>query len=463
MSDGKILLDVLEKQRIYFKSKETAELSFRLKQLKQLKKMLQQNEEIFLKALSKDLGKHPLESYVTEIGLIYHSIDCMLKHLPKWNKAQKVKTPLFLFPAKSYTLASPYGNVLILSAFNYPLLLSIDPLIGAISGGNTAMVALSEHTPHVNQVILDIYTDYFDTDYLFFFVSSKEKNTLILKEKFQKIFFTGSPRVGKIVYQAASQHLTPVTLELGGKSPAIVTKHGKIQHGARQIAWGKFLNSGQTCVAPDYCLVDRQVADEFLTGLVKSIEEMYGNDPESTADYSRLVHGEALKRLLHIIEKDQKYIFAGGKHNASDNYLEPTIIAAPLHTPLESMKEELFGPVLPVLVYDDLTEAIEFIRQHEPPLAFYPFSESKTEIAGLLKSCQFGGATVNDAILHLANIHLPFGGVGNSGMGHYHGKYSFETFTHQKAVLDRKTFLSLPLMLPPYTKMKEKIIKKFLK
>ncbi|MGX6977781.1 aldehyde dehydrogenase family protein [Vagococcus elongatus] len=463
MTDGQILLDTLEKQRNYFKSKKTFSLSFRLNQLKQLKKMFKENEERFLKALSKDLGKHPTESYVTEIGLIYHSIDYMLKHLPRWSKAQRVKTPLFLFPARSFTLASPYGNVLILSAFNYPLLLSIDPLIGAMSGGNTAMVALSEHTPYVNQVILEIYTKYFDTDYLYFFVSSKEKNTLILKEKFQKIFFTGSPKVGKIVYEAASRQLTPITLELGGKSPAIVTNHGKIKHAAKQIAWGKFLNSGQTCVAPDYCLVDARVADEFLTELVKAIEKMYGNNPEHSADYSRIIHEDALKRLIYIISQDQEYLLAGGKETASDKYLEPTVLAAPINTPLESMKEELFGPVLPVLIYENLTEAIDFIGQHEPPLAFYPFSENRAEISDLLKSCQFGGATVNDTILHLANIHLPFGGVGNSGIGHYHGKYSFETFTHQKAVLDRKTFVSLPLMIPPYTNMKEKIIRNFLR
>lgn len=455
-------LKIIEQQREFFATGKTFSLEFRLEQLKQLKKMFQENEAVFTSAMKKDLGKHPSETFITEIGLIYHSINFSLKHLPKWLKKQRKKTSLFLQPAKSYTLASPYGNVLIMSAFNYPLLLSMDPLIGAIAGGNTALVALSERTPQVNEAILKVAPQYFSKEYVAFYVSTVENNTAVLKEKFHKIFFTGSPKVGKIVLKAGSEHLTPVTLELGGKSPALVTANGKISLAAEKIAWGKFLNAGQTCVAPDYCLVDKKIAPEFLAELNTQIKKMYGATIKENPDYPRIVQGPSFDHLCQLIEQDKKYLYAGGEGVKKENYLSPTLLSAPLNSSLASMEEEIFGPILPVLTYDTLKEAVAFIKAHPAPLAFYPFSKDKEEVTELLEKISFGGATVNDTILHLANIHLPFGGVGNSGMGHYHGEYSFKTFTHEKAVLDRKTWVNLPIMEAPYTRKKDNLIRKFL-
>ena len=462
MDEIKMLAQVVADQRQFFATKATFPVAFRRQQLEQLKKMFKANEAALLKALQEDLGKHPTESYFTEIGLIYHSIDYALKHVAKWQKKKRKRTALFLQPASSYTLAAPYGNVLIMSAFNYPLLLSIDPLVGALAGGNTALIALSERTPAVNAVLLAQAPHYFSADNLYFYVSSVEKNSAVLKEQFAKIFFTGSTKVGQIVLEAASHHLTPVTLELGGKSPAVVTKHAKIALAAEKIAWGKFLNAGQTCVAPDYCLVDAQVAAEFQTALGAAIKKLYGEDVKQSADYPRLVAGPAFDNLTEMLERDQDFKIFGGAHDKEARYFEPTVVAAKLGTPLASMEAEIFGPILPVLTYETLAEAKAYMQAHPAPLAFYPFSEDKREVADLLGELQFGGATVNDTILHLANLHLPFGGVGNSGMGHYHGHYSFQTFTHEKAVLNRRTWLNLPIMRAPYTEKKRRLIKKFL-
>lgn len=463
MTEIKELLSVVQQQRTYFQTHETLPISFRIEQLKKLKLFLKDHESELLVALSNDLGKHPTESYATELGLLYHSLDTMIKQLPKWQRKQPVKTPFFLWPAKSYTLASPYGNTLILSAFNYPLLLTIDPLIGAISGGNTAIIGLSEQSTQVNQVIISNYKKYFDENYLYFYVSSIDKNTAILKEKFEKIFFTGSPKVGKIVYQAASHHLTPVTLELGGKSPALVTRQANVKEAAKKIAWGKFLNAGQTCIAPDYCLVDESIGDEFVIEVKQAIKTMFNDNIEASNNFSRLTTEDVLERLLKLIDADRSFLVSGGKFNLKTKYLEPTILKAKISDKLVSMTEEIFGPILPILTYSNIEEALIFIEGYEPPLAFYPFSENKTEVTKLLSRIQFGGATVNNTMLHLSNINLPFGGVGQSGMGHYHGRYSFETFTHKKSVLVRSSKLNLPIMIPPYTHLKDKIIRYFLK
>lgn len=456
------LKQVIDSQRAYFKTGETRPLTFRLSQLRRLKQALKAYEQLLLDALAKDLGKHPLESYMTELGLLYHHIDDMLKYLPKWDGRQRVKTPLFLFPAKSYTVNVPYGNTLILSAFNYPLLLSLDPLIGALAGGNTALVALSEQTPHVSETLTAMISDCFPENYLAFYTGSIDMNTFVLAERFDKIFFTGSTRVGKIVLSAASQHLTPVTLELGGKSPAVVTKHADIRTAAERIAWGKCVNAGQTCVAPDYCLVDQEVQEELLSQLQEAVRRMYGEAVQSSPFFGRIVNRSALERLTAFIEADREFLVFGGTADASDSYVSPTILSAHITTELASMREEIFGPILPVLGYDELQQAIDIINDGEAPLAFYPFSEQKNEQQHLLRAVQFGGATVNDTVLHLSNNHLGFGGVGSSGMGRYHGKDSFETFTHKQSILTRGTGIRLPLMYPPYTSKKEGIIRRFL-
>ncbi|TLG81299.1 aldehyde dehydrogenase family protein [Vagococcus zengguangii] len=457
------LMKLIERQRAYYQNGHTHSYNARIKALKQLKTMLKQHEPAILKALEKDLGKHPNESYLTEIGVTYDSINYMLKHLKSLMKPKRVKTPLTLFPATSQIMTEPLGNSLIMSAFNYPILLSFDPIVGALAGGNTALVALSEYTPTVNQVLLQAISATFDAGLLTFFESSIERNTFVLAQRFDKIFFTGSPKVGKIVYQAASQHLTPVTLELGGKSPALVTANANLTHAAQRIAWGKFINTGQTCVAPDYCLVDRQVLPEFVEALKSAIIALYGQDTKQNKDYGKIVNQAAWQRLNSLLVADASYIVAGGSSDEATRYIEPTLLVADDLKELASMQEEIFGPILPILPFDTIEEAVTIIKGFEQPLAFYPFTANKKEQTYLLDTLSFGGATVNDTILHLANIHLPFGGVGNSGIGHYHGAYSYEAFTHQKAVLKRQTWLTLPVMNAPYTVMKDKVIRKLLK
>lgn len=459
------LAQVVQEQRHFFESGETESLSYRLTQLTQLEKLLRSHEADLQAALVKDLGKAPLESYLTEIGLLYRSLAETKKNLKKWVKPQRKKTPLFLWPAKSYTLASSYGVTVIMSAYNYPLLLALDPLIGSLTGGNTAIVALSEDTPHVNQVLIAASKNYFKENYLYFYQGNRERNTELLKETVDYLFFTGSSAVGKVVLQAASQHLTPVTLELGGKSPALVTKNANVKTAAERIVWGKFLNAGQTCVAPDYCLVDQAVADEFIASLKVSIQELYGQETQQNPDYGRIVNQRHSQRLINLLTKDQSKIIWGGKSLLAENFIEPTLLKVDSHESpqLASMKEEIFGPILPILIYQKRAEAENLINSQPSPLAFYPFSENKAEITELVAGIQAGGCTVNDTVLHLSNSYLPFGGVGMSGMGSYHGKASFTTFTHQKAVLVRHSKLRLNLMFPPYTNQKAKIIRRFLK
>ncbi len=455
--------EIIQAQRLFYRSQQTKPLGFRLSQLKQLERLLRDHEEALCEALEKDLGKHSSESYMTEIGLLYHNLREAQRSLKRWSRPKKVATPLFLMPAKSYITPSPYGCTLILSAYNYPLLLSLDPLIGAIAGGNVALVGLSEYTPHVNQVLFEASPKYFSRDYLHFFESNKEHNTRMLQERFDKLFFTGSTTVGQIVLEAASQYLTPVTLELGGKSPALVTAQADLNLAAERIIWGKLLNMGQTCIAPDYCLVDESMRDEFISLLIAKIVSLYGENSQASADYGRIVNQRHLGRLQAILEKDADQIIFGGTVDQKDLFIEPTLIQGTLTSDLGAMKEEIFGPLLPVLSYHHLEDALGYIEEREAPLAFYPFSKSKPEIQQIIDRLQFGGATINDTILHLSNSRLPFGGVGHSGMGHYHGRYSFEAFTHQRSVLERTNYFPLKLMYAPYTHVKDKWIRRFLK
>lgn len=461
------LLTVYQAQGDFFKTKETLDVSFRLKGLDQLEKLLRTNETKLLEALRQDLGKHPDESYLTELGLIYQSISLAKKNLTKWSKPQKVKTPLYLWPARSRIQAVPYGQTLIISPFNYPLLLSFDPLVGALAAGNVCLVALSEFTPKLNHVLLAVMGEYFPANYLYFFVSEPELNASLLQEKFAKIFFTGSPRVGKIVAQAASRHLTPITLELGGKSPALVTETAELPLAVERIVWGKFLNAGQTCVAPDYCLVPASQVEEFISLAKKKVNDFFGDVPESSADYGRIVSQHHLNRLEKLLIADEAYVLEKLDIDEENRYLGPTLLVTDLAAvtagQVETMKEEIFGPILPIISYDSLDEALNFITLQAPPLAFYPFSRDKKLVQRLLLEIPFGGATVNDTVLHLSNHHLPFGGMGESGMGSYHGKKSFTTFSHEKSILWRSYFLPLKIMQPPYNEFKAKLIKFFLK
>ena len=454
---------VVTEQRQFFDTQRTYPIEFRLKQLKKLKEQVKRYEDDLLDALYQDLGKASSESYITEIGLVYRHIDEMIKKLPKWGKEKRVKTPLFLLPAKSYTLQAPYGNTLIIAPFNYPVLLTLDPLIGAMAGGNTAIVSMSEHTTKTNLVLNTLIAEAFSESYLFFLTGSKESNELLLNHRFDKIFFTGSQKIGQIVLKKAAEFLTPTTLELGGKSPVIVTKFADLELAAERIVWGKFLNVGQTCVAPDYCLIDESIKEEFIPLLIKNIQRFFGEEIEKSPDYGRLINNQALERLLILLNQDKEYIEFGSQFNESDQYLAPTIVSANIEEPLALMEEEIFGPILPILSYQKLDEAVTFVLNKDKPLAFYPFSSDQEELAYLIQKIPFGGATINDTILHLANEELPFGGVGTSGMGSYHGFKTLETFTHTKSILKRSTLLRIPLLFPPYTADKTNLIRRFFK
>lgn len=453
--------EVLEQQRQFYTSGKTKSMPYRIEQLKKLKNQVRRYEEELIEALADDLGKHRTESFMTEIGLIYRHLDEMIKKLPRWGGKRRVKTPFFLWPARSYTEQAPYGNTLILSPFNYPVLLTLDPLIGAIAGGNTAIVGMSEHTKATNYVLKVLIEEVFDKEYLFFVTSSKEVNTELLDYAFDKIFFTGSARVGKIVLQKAAENLTPVTLELGGKSPVIVSKHADLEVAVERIVWGKFVNAGQTCVAPDYCLIDKSVKDEFLKLLKNKLNDFYGFNAKESKDLGRIINERAMIRLLNQLDKDQLFVFQGGSYDFDEKYIEPTILSADLDDQLWTMEEEIFGPILPVISYDSLEEAVTYIKSYGKPLAFYPFSSNKEEINYLLDTIDYGGATVNDTLLHLSNEHLPFGGVGPSGMGSYHGIKTLESFTYTKSVLKRSTIFRIPVMFPPFTKEKDNTIRSF--
>lgn len=455
--------DIVRQQRDFFNTGQTRSLNFRLNQLKKLKNQIQSYETELLEALHKDLHKSETEGYLTELGVLYLHLDDTIKHLKKWAKPQRTRTPLFLQPAKSEIRREPYGVSLIIGPFNYPVLLIFDPLIGAIAGGNTALIGLSEEVPNTNKVIQQLIGEIFEKKYITTYITSIDANQAVLGEKFDKIFFTGSEFVGKIVAKSAATNLTPITLELGGKSPAIVTKFADIELAAQRIIWGKFLNAGQTCVAPDYCLVDNQVKGELLEEMRSVLIKQFGSNPQLSPDFGRIVNAKSIQRLEKIIKSDQDYLWLGGTVDVSDRYIEPTILVADLLDPLEAMMTEIFGPIFPVLGYDKLGEAVQFIKRHPHPLAFYPFSNKKPEINWLVNQVDCGGITVNDTILHLANDRLPFGGVGPSGMGDYHGIESIRAFTYNKSVLKRSRIISIPFLFPPYTEKKHKIIRLFLK
>lgn len=455
--------EIIERQRSFFKEGTTRTLSFRVKQLKLLKKQLMSYELELLEALSKDLGKSSMEGFMTEIGLVYRHLDQMITKLPKWGSKKKVRTPLFLWPSTSFIEPTPYGNCLIISPFNYPVLLTLDPLIGAIAGGNTALVGMSEYTPYTNIILSTIIRDTFLPDYVHCYTSNKETNQLVLEYQFDKLFFTGSESVGKIVLEKAAKHLTPTTLELGGKSPVIVTAYADIELAAQRIIWGKFINAGQTCVAPDYCLVDAKIKGELLEEMGRTITQFFGDSPKDSPDYARLINKEACHRIQGLIERDRSLIYMGGDVDESSLYVSPTLLYGEISADLASMEQEIFGPILPVLSYEHVDDAISFVKNRPKPLAFYPFSSEKSDVEYLVDSIDAGGVTVNDTLLHLSNEHLPFGGVGASGMGHYHGKATLDCFTYPKAILKRSTLIHLKAMFPPYTKEKEGLIQSFFK
>lgn len=452
---------IMNKQKQYYVSGVTRTISFRKMMLEKLQKAIQRHEKEILEALHQDLHKHPMEAYVSEIGFVLSSISHMINNIDEWSAPEKAKTPLHLQPATSFIVKEPYGTVLIIGPFNYPFQLLLDPLVGAIAGGNCTVLKPSEDAAHTAVVVDKIIKSIFPAEYVSVVHGQKEETQILLEAPFDYVFFTGSAKVGKIVMKACAERLTPLTLELGGKSPAVVDHTADIKKAAEKIVWGKYMNAGQTCVAPDYVLADTAIYDELLEEMKNTIRRFYGKDAQQSPDYGRIIADRHFDRLANILVQDQEYIIEGGNTDAEDKYIEPTILALNDWNSA-SMQDELFGPILPVIPYDNLGAAIHQISALQKPLAAYFFTENDEAADYFIEALPFGGGCINDTISHVANIHLPFGGVGPSGMNQYHGKASFETFTHSKSMMKKSTAVSVPLAFPPY-KGKFSLVKRFIR
>jgi aldehyde dehydrogenase (NAD+) len=463
MEKNRMFSKLTEAQKQFFETGRTRDLAFRICQLQLLADAMRKNETVLEEALKKDLGKSAFESYATEIGFVLADIRYTIQNLQKWSAPKRVRTPLYLFPGKSKIQKEPYGSVLILGPYNYPVQLLAEPLIGAIAAGNCAVLKPSELTPHVSKAMYQIVHSTFKEEYIACVEGGVEVNQELLSQKFDYIFFTGSERVGRIVMKAAAENLTPVTLELGGKSPVIIEKTANIKEAARRIAWGKLLNAGQTCVAPDYVLVDESRKQQFLTEMKNAFFHLYGKEIKKNPHFGRIVNERHMERLQKILEQDAKYLFCGGEADALQRYIEPAILDLGKDQNAASMQEELFGPILPVLSYHKLEDAVRFVNKRAKPLALYLFTKKRSAERFVLERVSSGGVCVNDTISHLINPDLPFGGVGASGMGQYHGKYSFDTFTHEKSVFYKPADWNLPVCYPPFTKGKMNLVKFFLK
>lgn len=451
--------ELVAKQRGYFLSGETRTYDFRIEQLKKFKSMIKKYEKDMYRALKADLNKSRHESFTTEIGILYSEIDFMLKHLKDWMKDEEVPAPLTHKGTKSYITYEPYGVVLNISPWNYPFQLSLLPAIGAIAAGNTVVIKPSELAIHSSHLLHQMISDTFSESFVAVVEGGKETTEQLLEQKFDYIFFTGSTRVGKIIMEKASKHLTPVTLELGGKSPTIVDRDVNVGLAAKRIVWGKYTNAGQTCIAPDYVYVHEKVYMKLLKAMKKYIQHFYSKRPLKNEDYARIINKNHFERLLGLLENVK--IYHGGNYSKETLTIEPTIVTdVTWDDPV--MQEEIFGPILPVMSYRDLDEVIATIQQHERPLALYYFGNNKKNEEKLFHSISFGGGCVNDTLYHVAHPHLPFGGVGASGMGAYHGKFSFETFSHRKSVLRQTTFYDLPVRYPG-GKLNEAVAKTLLK
>ncbi|MDQ0429094.1 aldehyde dehydrogenase (NAD+) [Planomicrobium stackebrandtii] len=452
---------MIEEQRTYFYTGDTKPAAFRIEQLLRLKSAIQSHKAEVIEALKNDLGKSEFEAYATEVGFVLDSISSMAKNLEEWMKPEQVKTPIHLQPSKSFVIREPYGSVLVIGPFNYPFQLVMEPLIGAIIGGNCAVVKPSEATPNVAKAIRTIIEEAFPAYYIRVVEGEREEVTALIHASFDYIFFTGSVNVGKVIMKAASERLTPITLELGGKSPAIVDQTANLDLAAKRIAWGKLMNTGQTCVAPDYICVHESVKDEFLKKLTKTIQDFYGKDAQRSPDYGRIVNHQHFDRLAEIVQKESGNIIYGGKMDRSDRYIEPVVLDN-ITWDSPSMEDEIFGPILPIISYTDLPLLLRQIRKLPKPLSAYLFSENDRAVRFFLDQLPFGGGCINDTVSHVGSSYLPFGGVGTSGINSYHGKASFETFTHAKSILKKSTKFSVNIVFPPY-KNKAKWIKTVLR
>ena len=447
-------------QRKYFQTGATLPVSFRIDALRRLYDAVSGSEKEIHDALRKDLGKSGFESYMCETGLVLEEISYMLKHVRRFAGEKRVRTPLAQFHSRSYKKPSPYGVTLIMSPWNYPFMLTLSPLVDALAAGNTAVVKPSAYSPNTSEVIRQILTKCFEPQYVSVVTGGRAENTCLLHEHFDYIFFTGSQSVGKEVMRSAADHLTPVTLELGGKSPCIVDQTANIKLAARRIVFGKYLNCGQTCVAPDYVYCHRSVRDRLIKEIVKQIRRQFGKKPLDNKNYGKIINEKHFDRILGLIDKEK--VVYGGNSDRDALRIEPTVMDNVTFSDAV-MQEEIFGPVMPVLTFDSLDEVIRNVNAMPHPLALYLFTSSKATAKKVTARCGFGGGCINDTIIHLATTEMGFGGFGESGMGSYHGKTGFDTFTHYKSIVDKKTWLDLPMRYQPYRKMHEKMVRFFLK
>ena len=449
--------DILQQQKTFFNTHATKDLDFRKAQLQKLKKLVKSNEKLLYDAIYQDFGKSEFETFGTEISFVYKDIDYYLKNLKSFAKPKSVLTNIVNQMGSSKIVFEPLGNCLVIGAWNYPYQLTLTPVIAAIAAGNTCMIKPSELPENTMKAMAKLINENFDPQFLYVVEGGVEETTAILKLRFDKIFFTGSPRVGKIVYKAAAEHLTPVTLELGGKSPAFVTEKADLQIAAKRIVWGKFINAGQTCVAPDYLYVAENIKAKFLKVLIEEIKKR--NYTDNVDHYCKIINERNFDRLEKMIDRE-KVVF-GGETNREKRYISPTVLD---NVTWEDavMQEEIFGPILPILTYKNLETAMQTVVEGEKPLSAYLFSNDAKEQELFTEKLSFGGGCINDTLMHLSNDRLPFGGVGNSGIGNYHGKFGFEAFSHQKAILKKSNYLEPELKYPPYSDAKLNILKKLL-
>lgn len=451
--------EIINSQRSYFKSGKTLPVAYRIEMLKALyKEILARDEEIH-KALFRDLGKPYAEVISSEITVLLNDIKLLRNNLKNWSQPKRIPSSIINFPSSDWILAEPYGNTLHISPWNYPFQLALGPLVGAVAAGNTVLLKPSENAPHTSQVVAKIIKAVFDPGFVTVVQGGPDVASELLQQRWDYIFFTGGVEIGKIVAKAAAEHLTPTTLELGGKNPCIVDETANIAVSARRIVWGKFFNCGQTCIAPDYILVHHSIHSQFVSALTKEIERAFGKQVDQSNDYGRIINSNHFNRLKTLL--DNQNILFGGHSDAETRFLSPTLVTVD-NLDSELMRHEIFGPILPIMTYQELEEVHAIIHSFEKPLSFYMFSERKKIAKKMLETHSYGGGAINDTIIQFANPKLPFGGVGHSGMGSYHGKASFDTFTHFKPYVYRPTWLDIPIRYAPY-KNKGKLIKRFLK
>lgn len=441
-----IIVQKIESQRAFFSTNKTKDITFRLEQLRKLRKAILLNQKKLKDALWEDLHKSPEEAYLTEISIVVGEIDNHIRHLKQWAKPKRVSTPIHLWPSSSKVIYEPLGLSLIVAPWNYPLQLLINPLVGSIAAGGCSMLKPSPDAPKVAKAMQEMIEETFESNYIGVVQGGRETNTILLNERFDIIFFTGSSKVGKIVMKAAAEHLTAVVLELGGKSPCIVDADANINIAAKRIAWGKLINAGQTCIAPDYLFAHHSIKDELLDKIARSFKEMYGDNIKESRFYPRIVNQRAMERLEKLISQGK--IHTGGEIDQMEKFIAPTIIDN-VHPDFRIVQEEIFGPILPVMTFEHIDETIQYIHKNEKPLAFYYFGKNRNAKDVLAKTTS-GGACINDTLMHISNHHLPFGGVGKSGLGNYHGRESFLAFSNKRAIVSTPTWIDLPVKYVPF-------------